>query len=149
MTFLNIIRIFIRFFNYFCMAYTLILSLIYLIQLFTAFKKVRKQEKRKISEDYMRYADSPNLLPISLIVPAHNEQENIVQNIKDLMKLDYPQFEVIVVNDGSTDETQRRILDEFKLYPIEGAVKIKIPTKEIHNVYYNTDYPNFYYIDKE
>ncbi len=149
MTFLNIIRIFIRFFNYFCMAYTLILSLIYLIQLFTAFKKVRKQEKRKISEDYMRYADSPNLLPISLIVPTHNEQENIVQNIKDLMKLDYPQFEVIVVNDGSTDETQRRILDEFKLYPIEGAVKIKIPTKEIHNVYYNTDYPNFYYIDKE
>lgn len=62
MTFLNIIRIFIRFFNYFCMAYTLILSLIYLIQLFTAFKKVRKQEKRKISEDYMRYADSPEFI---------------------------------------------------------------------------------------
>lgn len=149
MTILNIVRIFIRFFNYFCMAYTLLLSLTYLIQLITALRKVRRQEKKKISEDYMRYADSPNLLPISLIIPAHNEQENIVHNVKDLLNLEYPQFEVIVVNDGSTDDTHRRMIEAFQLYPIEGAVKIKLPTKEIHNVYYNTDYPNLYYIDKE
>lgn len=149
MTILTFVRGFIRFFNYFCMAYTLLLSVIYLIQVVAALFKVRRQAKGKISEDYMRYEDSPNLLPISLIVPAHNEQENIVKNIKDLMKLDYPQFEVIVVNDGSTDETHRRMIEAFGLYPIEGAVKIKIPTKEIHNVYYNTEYPNLYYIDKE
>lgn len=149
MTLLNIVRIFIRFFNYFCMAYTLLLNVIYIIQIVVALIKVKKQGKRKISEDYMRYSGSPNLLPISLIVPAHNEQENIVQNVQDLMKLDYPQFEVIVVNDGSTDETNRRMIDSFNLYPIEGAVKVKIPTKEVHGVYYNTEYPNLYYIDKE
>lgn len=149
MTFLNLVRIFIRFFNYFCMAYTLLLSVIYLVQLIVALKKVRGQEKRKISEDYMRYAESQNLLPISLIVPAHNEQENIVQNVKDLLKLEYPEFEVIVVNDGSTDNTHRNMVDSFGLYPIESAVKVKIPTEEIHNVYYNPDYPNLYYIDKE
>ncbi len=149
MTILNLLRIFIRFFNYFCMGYTLVLGVIYLVQLITALIKVRKQDRGKISEDYMRYAQSPNLLPISLIVPAHNEQENIVQNVKDLLKLEYPEFEVIVVNDGSTDLTHTKIIEAFDLYPIEGAVKIKIPTKEIHNVYYNTDYPNLYYIDKE
>ena len=149
MTILNLVRIFIRFFNYFCMGYTLVLGVIYLVQLITALIKVRKQDRGKISEDYMRYAQSPNLLPISLIVPAHNEQENIVQNVKDLLKLEYPEFEVIVVNDGSTDLTHTKIIEAFDLYPIEGAVKIKIPTKEIHNVYYNTDYPNLYYIDKE
>lgn len=149
MNILGILRAFIQFFNYFCMAYTLLLSMIYLIQLLVALKRVRSQEKRKISEDYMRYADSQNLLPISLIVPAHNEQENIVQNVKDLLNLDYPEFEVIVVNDGSTDETHRRILEAFELYPIEGAVKVKIPTEEVHNIYHNTDYPNLYYVDKE
>lgn len=148
MTFLNIVRSFIRFFNYFCMAYTILLGIIYLVQLFTALKKVRKQEKRKISEDHMRYATSKNLLPISLIVPAHNEQENIVHNVKDLLQLDYPQFEVIVVNDGSTDSTHDKMIEAFKLYPIESAMKIKIPTKEIYHVYYNIEYPNLYYIDK-
>ncbi len=149
MSILGILRGFIRFFNYFCMAYTLLLSVIYLVQLFIALKRVRSQEKRKISEDYMRYADSQNLLPISLIVPAHNEQENIVQNVQDLLNLDYPEFEVIVVNDGSTDDTHRRMLEAFDLYPIEGAVKVKLQTQEIHNIYHNTDYPNLYYIDKE
>lgn len=149
MNILQIVRAFIRFFNYFCMVYTLLLSIIYLVQLFVALKRVRGQEKRKASEDYMRYEHSQNLLPISLIVPAHNEQENIVQNVKDLLNLDYPQFEVIVVNDGSTDDTHRRMLEAFDLYPIEGAVKVKIPTEEIHHIYYNTDYPNLYYVDKE
>ncbi len=149
MSLLGIVRAFIRFFNYFCMVYTLLLSIIYLIQLLVALKKVRWQEKRKISEDYMRYAESQNLLPISLIVPAHNEQENIVQNVKDLLKLDYPEFEVIVVNDGSTDNTHRNMVEAFDMYPIESAVQVKIPTQEIHNIYFNPDYPNLYYIDKE
>lgn len=89
MSILNIVRMFIRFFNYFCMAYTLLLGVIYVVQLFVALKRVRRQDKRKISEDYMRYAESQNLLPISLLVPAHNEQENIVQNVKDLLGLEY------------------------------------------------------------
>lgn len=149
MTILTLVRAFIRFFNYFCMAYTLLLGVIYLAQLLVALKRVRRQGKRKISEDYMRYAQSQNLLPISLIVPARNEQENIVQNVRDLLNLEYPQFEVIVVNDGSTDDTHRRLIDAFGLYPIEAAVQVKIPTREIHGVYYNPDYPNLYYIDKE
>ncbi len=149
MTILTLVRAFIRFFNYFCMAYTLLLGVIYLAQLLVALKRVRRQGKRKISEDYMRYAQSQNLLPISLIVPARNEQENIVQNVRDLLNLEYPQFEVIVVNDGSTDDTHRRLIDAFGLYPIEAAVQVKIPTQEIHGVYYNPDYPNLYYIDKE
>lgn len=149
MTILTLVRAFIRFFNYFCMAYTLLLGVIYLAQLLVALKRVRRQGKRKISEDYMRYAQSQNLLPISLIVPARNEQENIVQNVRDLLNLEYPQFEVIVVNDGSTDDTHRRLIDAFGLYPIEAAVQVKIPTREIHGVYYNPDYPSLYYIDKE
>ena len=148
MTVLNIVRTFILYFNYFCMAYTLILSFIYFMQLVIALKKVLGRDKRKVLNDYMRYQHSQNLLPISVIIPAFNEQENIVHNVKSMLKLNYPQFEIIVVNDGSTDSTHQNMIDAFKLYPIESAIKVKVPTKEINEVYYNTDYPNLYYIDK-
>lgn len=149
MNFITYVRYFISFFNYFCMAFTILLSLIYIIQLIISFIKVRKNDKARQSNDYGRYVMSENLLPISLLIPAYNEEENIVSNIKSLMKIDYPQFEIIVVNDGSTDSTHDRIVETFGLYKIESAVKASIPTKEVRGVYYNIEYPNLIYVDKE
>lgn len=131
------------------MAFTIILSLIYIIQLIISFVKVRKNDKARQSNDYGRYVSSENLLPISLLIPAYNEQENIVSNIKSLMKIDYPQFEIVVVNDGSTDKTHEKIVETFGLYKIESAVKTSIPTNEVRGVYYNIEYPNLIYVDKE
>ena len=131
------------------MAFTIILSLIYIIQLILSFVKVRKNDKARQSNDYGRYVSSENLLPISLLIPAYNEQENIVSNIKSLMKIDYPQFEIVVVNDGSTDKTHEKIVETFGLYKIESAVKTSIPTNEVRGVYYNIEYPNLIYVDKE
>ena len=135
MNFITYVRYFISFFNWFCMAFTIILSLIYIIQLIISFVKVRKNDKARQSNDYGRYVSSENLLPISLLIPAYNEQENIVSNIKSLMKIDYPQFEIVVVNDGSTDKTHEKIVETFGLYKIESAVKTSIPTKEVRGVY--------------
>lgn len=131
------------------MAFTILLSIIYIVQLIMSFVKVMKNDRERLSNDYGRYVDSDNLLPISLIIPAFNEDENIVSNIKSLMKINYPEFEIVVVNDGSTDMTHERIIDAFGLYKIETAIKTSIPTKEIRGVYFNVDYPNFIYIDKE
>lgn len=149
MNFITYVRYFISFFNWFCMAFTIILSLIYIIQLIISFVRVRKNDKARQSNDYGRYVSSENLLPISLLIPAYNEQENIVSNIKSLMKIDYPQFEIVVVNDGSTDKTHEKIVETFGLYKIESAVKTSIPTKEVRGVYYNIEYPNLIYVDKE
>ena len=113
MDLLGIIRYFISFFNYFCMAFTLLLSIIYIFQLIISFIKVRKNNKKKQSNDFGRYISSENLLPISLLIPAYNEEENVVSNIKSLMKMDFPNFEIVVVNDGSTDETHNKIVEEI------------------------------------
>lgn len=131
------------------MAFTLLLSLIYIIQLIISFISVRKNDKARQSNDFGRYVESENVLPISLLIPAYNEQENIVQNIKSLMKIDYPEFEICVVNDGSTDRTHDLIVEAFNLYKIESSVKTSIPTKEVRGVYYNIEYPNLVYVDKE
>lgn len=149
MGFMTYVRYFIYFFNYFCMAFTILLSLIYIIQLIVSFFKVSKNDKYRLSNDYGRYLNSENLLPISLLIPAYNEEENIVSNIKSLMKMDYPEFEIVVVNDGSTDKTHEYIVEAFGLYEIETAMKVFIPTKEVRGVYYSTEYPNLIYIDKE
>lgn len=149
MDIMGYIRTVISFFNYFCMAFTVLLSVIYIVQMIMSFIKVRKDSKELLSNDYERYVYSDNLLPISLLIPAYNEEENVVQNIKSLMKMDYPNFEIIVVNDGSTDKTHEKIVEAFGLYQIESSQKVSIPTKEVRGVYYNVDYPNLLYIDKE
>ena len=131
MDLLGIIRYFISFFNYFCMAFTLLLSIIYIFQLIISFIKVRKNNKKKQSNDFGRYISSENLLPISLLIPAYNEEENVVSNIKSLMKMDFPNFEIVVVNDGSTDETHNKIVEAFELYKIESSIKTSIPTKDV------------------
>lgn len=146
---MTFIRNFIKIFNYFCMAYTLTLSVIYIIQLVISFFKIRKQNKIKISEDYMKYADSSNLLPISLIVPAYNEDQNIVGNVRSLLKLNYPQFEVVVVNDGSKDNTHSNMVEAFGLYKISSATKVSLKTQQVRGIYFNKEYPNLIYVDKE
>lgn len=149
MDIMGYIRTVISFFNYFCMAFTVLLSVIYILQMIMSFIKVRKDSKSLLSNDYERYMYSDNLLPISLLIPAYNEEENVVQNIKSLLKMDYPNFEIIVVNDGSNDKTHEKIVEAFNLYQIESSQKVSIPTKEVRGVYYNVDYPNLLYIDKE
>ena len=130
------------------MAYTLSLSFVYLIQFIISVFKIKKEQKVEISDDYMRYEDSDNLLPISLIVPAYNEQENIVNNVKSLMNINYPVFEIIVVNDGSKDNTHREMVDAFRLKKIKSSIKVDIQTQEVQGIYYNSKYPNLLYIDK-
>jgi len=148
MSVMGIIRVFIRYFNYFCMAFTLMLCLIYILQLIVALVKILKNRNKKVADDFLRYADSDNLMPITLIIPAFNEEENIVYDIKSLMQLNYPEYEIIVVNDGSTDQTHYNIMNEFQLYEITPAIRTSIPTEEIRGVYYNKKYPNLLYIDK-
>ena len=149
MSFFTVVRHFIVIFNYFCMTFTILLSIIYIIQLLVSLARVRNDHNRQYSNDFKRYIESENLLPISLIIPAYNEQENIVQNVKSLMKINYPHFEIIVVNDGSTDKTRQLIIDSFNMHPIESSSRMIIPTKKVDGVYYSRSYPNLLFVDKE
>ena len=149
MGFLNAVRSFIVVFNFFCMAFTLILNIIYIIQLFVSLVRVHKNYDKTFSDDFLSYNDSENLLPISLIIPAYNEQENIVQNVRSLMKMNYPHFEIIVVNDGSTDKTGELLVNAFHMHKIETSIRYQIPTEKIEGVYFSKEYPNLLYVHKK
>src|SRR5215216_1036356 len=54
------------------------------------------------------------LTGVSVVAPAFNEGVNIVYNVRSLLSLTYPKYEVIIVNDGSTDDTLEKLITEFE-----------------------------------
>ena len=89
----------------------------------------------------------PNL-KIGVIVPAYNEEVSIVQCVKMLVNLDYPDYEVIVINDGSKDNTLKKLLNAFKLKQVELNQNNFINTKEIRSIKKSSD-QKITVIDKE
>ncbi len=88
---------------------------------------------------------------ISIIAPAYNEEASIIQNIRSLLSLDYPKVEVIVVNDGSKDNSLQKVIDYYSLAKVDYAFKQNIDTEKIRGIYKSTNvaYLNLIYVDKE
>lgn len=92
------------------------------------------------------------ILPsISIIAPAFNEETSIIDNIRSLLSIEYPKVELIVVNDGSTDNSLQKVIDYYNLVKVEYASNEVIPTKKIRGIYKSTNmvYSNLIYVDKE
>ena len=89
------------------------------------------------------------LAPISIIAPAYNEELSIIDSVNSLLNLNYPHYEVIVVNDGSKDSTLQSLISYFKLERKNIIVSQKIPTKNVRGVYKNKFISNLTVIDKE
>lgn len=87
--------------------------------------------------------------PVSVIVPAYNEAAVISSSISSLLNLHYPEFEIVVVNDGSSDETLARLQKDFKLRPYAKPVRMQVPHAPVKGVYISADYPSLIVVDKE
>lgn len=87
-------------------------------------------------------------LPITLLVPAYNEEATIADSIHSLLQLSYPEFEIVVINDGATDATLDVLIKEFSLQAIPEAYRIQIPTQPIKNIYRSIRYHNLRVVDK-
>jgi len=87
--------------------------------------------------------------PVSIIVPAYNEEETVVTSVRNLLALSYPEFELVVVNDGSTDETRERLITAFGMIEIERPVRSLLDHLPIRGVYISPQYPSLVLVDKE
>ena len=87
--------------------------------------------------------------PITVIAPAYNEGATCVEATHSLLALDYPNHEIIFVNDGSKDDTLSKLVEAFDLKPGARVPTAEIPTAEIREVYQSRRHPNLWVIDKE
>lgn len=87
--------------------------------------------------------------PVTVIVPAHNEAETIVTSVQSLLQLEYGEYEVVVVNDGSTDVTLEKLVRAFQLVPFPEVYHVQMPTEPVRQIYRSATHPNLRVIDKE
>jgi cellulose synthase/poly-beta-1,6-N-acetylglucosamine synthase-like glycosyltransferase len=87
-------------------------------------------------------------IPVSVVVPAYNEETVIVGVVQRLLALQYPTFEVIVVNDGSTDGTLQALHGAFGLARQADFDRGVFPTREVRAVYRSTTDARLVVIDK-
>lgn len=109
-------------------------SLVYLFQLvMAAYALSTRPPVARSSLLWHRYGDVAP--PIALIVPAYNERANVVESVRSLLALEYPNYEVIVVNDGSKDDTLQYLIDAFELVPSQRPYELALEHEAIRGTY--------------
>jgi len=132
----------------FVLAYYLIVNGYYLCLHVLALFELRDSVRESSWDQPFRRFASPFYPGIALVVPAYNEAATIEESVQSMLSLNYPELEVVVVNDGSTDETLGKLIERFDLEALETEVPFEVPSEEIRGTYRSTKYEELLVIDK-
>ncbi|MFA1611036.1 glycosyltransferase family 2 protein [Halobellus rubicundus] len=91
---------------------------------------------------------SPFYPGMAVLVPAYNEEATITESLRSLLTLNYPDTEIVVVNDGSTDDTLEVLHREFDLAPLDAEIPYDVPSEPIRGTYRSETYENLLVVDK-
>ena len=131
-----------------CLVYLTTLTVIFAALARMAVRENRDRARDAAVEDFSIVRSSPFTIPVSVVAPAYNEEVCITASIQSLLALDYPEYEVIVVNDGSTDSTMKRLTQAFDLEPSAALYRRVIDATEIKQIYRSRIDPRLTVIDK-
>jgi cellulose synthase/poly-beta-1,6-N-acetylglucosamine synthase-like glycosyltransferase len=135
--------------NYLLFIYYLMSNLVYLCLLMAAIAASVMHQRRLGGLWLEELRTSPLSPPISVLVPAHNEEKNIADSVRSLLALDYPELEIIVVNDGSTDGTLRELIEQFDLQPTNLLHISNIATRPLNGIYMSKADGRLLVLDKQ
>lgn len=121
--------------NHFIFMLTMILFSTYITLSIVSAIALRRYLRQNSYIDYNSIILAPLTPSVSVIAPAFNEEVTIVDNIRALLSIYYNNFEVIVVNDGSKDNTFQKINEAYDLEKVNYFFDYRIPCKRIRGVY--------------
>ena len=136
-------------FNIVVLAYFVLLNSFYLITTILAFRALRNYQRRLKTLDVDEMIATAGAPPITLIAPAFNEEASCVESARSLLALRYPEYDVVVVNDGSRDGTVAALIGAYDMVPAARLPTAAIPTARVRGVYRSTRHPSLWLIDKE
>ena len=139
----------IKFFGWFIAIFMSIVISFYSIVLIISFLQLRKKYHLDRTQAYEDYINDFYTKPVSIIVPAYNEEAGIVQSVRSLLSVNYPTYEIIVVNDGSKDHTLEKMIQTYEMKEINKVIRKHVDTKPIKKIYQSTILSNLYLVDKE
>ena len=128
--------------------YLIAINLNYFSLLVISYFSVLRYRRRVEHEQWRRIIQSPLTVPVSIIAPAYNEELTIEESVKSLLMLEYSDYEVIVVNDGSKDSTLETLKSAFDLHPIPADIEEKVVSQQITGVYRSPTFPSLVVVDK-
>ena len=130
------------------LGYFLVLNSLYLAMTVAALIQLHRESGRSYI-DFERLATSAATLPVSVLIPAYNEAEIITGALSSILGSNYGEFEVIVVNDGSSDDTVGVMTRDFELEPHDVFHPSPLATAKVRGIYRSRRDPNLWLIDKE
>ena len=137
--------------SWFFLFYGSMLISIYFLGVIFSARAVRRNKRRAGFLQVKDIVSATDIPSVSLIAPAFNEGRTIVENVKSLLSIQYPFYDLIVVNDGSSDNSMDLLIKKYKLIPIDSTFIVQpIPTAMVRAVYKSTElqYKHLTIIDK-
>lgn len=140
-------------FSYLIFFYTLMAMALLIYLSLSSMNYQRRLRVVLPDDETIRYSmkSSPLTPKVSIIASAYNEELTIKDNVYSLLRIDYPDYDIIIVNDESTDHMMDIMMKEFKLVPVPFTETKKVPSKPIKAVYKSTDprFKQLTVVDKE
>jgi len=135
--------------NIVTLTYFTALAAFYLVSSLLAFRFLRRYALRLKSLDVEDLVSAGAAPPVTLLVPAYNEERSCVESVRALLTLNYPEYDVVVVNDGSDDRTLNVLAEAFDLARTTRLPSAELPTQPVRQILRSQRYPNLWVVDKE
>ena len=138
-------------FTYGILAYSVILLTFYIFIAVYSIGETKHYLRKTSFTDYSILAVSEKAPSISILAPAYNEGATIIENVRSLLSIHYNNMELIVINDGSKDDSLQKLIDAYELVKVPRLAIQYIATKPIRGIYKsrNPVYKKLIVVDKE
>ena len=126
------IKLFLEWVGYFFIAYLIGYSTFLFLSVVVGSLDLYKRNRQ---EKFKSILPTDYYLPISIIVPAYNEEVTVVDTVRSLLALDYRSYEIIVVDDGSSDATSEVLAEAFDMHVVHRPIRRQINCQREEYVY--------------